>query len=157
MNEQALPSASTTAKYTVSLPLPNYGRSKSFTTLLLQKYLHIKRLLIWRKQIKGCCFTCIPFVNIKYWSSNLFITYIWRLQFSLRKVSVFGVMLVQMRENADQNNSNYRHFLRSVCSLVFKTFTYNIWKANLALGISINRQKYPNLIPELFPDRNESI
>ena len=29
---------------------------------------------------------------------------------------VFGVILVRMRENADQNNSEYGHFLRSVPS-----------------------------------------
>ena len=31
-----------------------------------------------------------------------------------QKVSVFGIILVQMRENTNQNNSEYGHFLRSV-------------------------------------------
>ena len=34
------------------------------------------------------------------------------------KVSLFEVTLVQMRENADQNNSNYGHFLRSASLIV---------------------------------------
>ena len=29
------------------------------------------------------------------------------------KVSVFGVIVVRMRENADRNNSEYGHFLRN--------------------------------------------
>ena len=42
MNEQALPSASTTAKYTVSLPLPNDDPSKSFTTIIAKIFIHQK-------------------------------------------------------------------------------------------------------------------
>ena len=34
-------------------------------------------------------------------------------------MSVFGVILVRSQENADQNNSEYGHILRSVNSLIF--------------------------------------
>ena len=45
-------------------------------------------------------------------------------------MSVFGVILVRMRENSDQNNSEHGHFLRSVgfsvCSL--SSLTNNLAK-----------------------------
>ena len=34
-------------------------------------------------------------------------------QFTAKKFPVFGVVLVRLRENADQNNSEYGHFLHS--------------------------------------------
>ena len=34
-------------------------------------------------------------------------------QFTTKKFPVFGVVLVRLRENADQNNSEYGHFLHS--------------------------------------------
>ena len=34
-------------------------------------------------------------------------------QFTAKKVPVFGVVLVWLRENAEQNNSEYGHFLHS--------------------------------------------
>ena len=34
-------------------------------------------------------------------------------QFTAKKVSAFGVVLVPLRENPDQNNSEYGHFLHS--------------------------------------------
>ena len=37
-------------------------------------------------------------------------------------MSVFGVILVGMRENTDQNNSEYRHFLRSYASAIQNLF-----------------------------------
>ena len=37
-------------------------------------------------------------------------------------MSVFGVILVGMRENTDQNNSEYRHFLRSYASTIQNLF-----------------------------------
>ena len=35
------------------------------------------------------------------------------VRYTLHKKSVFGVFLVRMRENTDQKNSEYGHFLRS--------------------------------------------
>ena len=46
------------------------------------------------------------------------------VQCTAYKMSVFGVILVLMRENTDQNNCEYRHFSRSdeynACKSVFK-------------------------------------
>ena len=74
--------------------------------------------------------------RLVYWIVNVVIFY-FLLDQSLRKVSLFGVILVRifphsdwirkiriispysvlMRENADQNNSEYRYFSGSECSV----------------------------------------
>ena len=50
------------------------------------------------------------------------------------KVSIFAVILVRMRENADQNNSEYGHFLRSANTVIsFKKRRFASQQLNVIL------------------------
>ena len=68
-------------------------------------------------------------------------SYIWNMRYSLRKSPYFSALRlntkrysvspysVQMRENVDQNNSKYGHFLRSDWLYIFTSFR-NIFNVN---------------------------
>ena len=46
--------------------------------------------------------------------------------YTAQKVFVSGVILVRMRENTDQNNSEYGHFLRSAKGIFVNQFCHSV-------------------------------
>ena len=63
---------------------------------------------------------------------------------------------VQVRENRDQNNSEYRHFLRIVILMIFLSFsiiflrTFNSCFADLGQNLSMSKIKF-NLLFKVMP------
>ena len=62
---------------------------------------------------------CMKSVRIRSYSVPHFSAF--GLDTEIRSISSYSV---QMRENADQNNSEYRHFLRSAIHQAFQQFLY---------------------------------
>ena len=96
---------------------------------LIMLLLSIKRLILWGNLYRLARMEYLDNISF-HWS------------FTAWKMSVFGVILVQMRENTDQNNSENGHFSGSV-------FQYKIYFW-LHLKIILSRLSGMFFITEIF-------